>query len=157
MQASDQLLFRKLELLGLALVLVDQLLLVVDLFSALALRISKFLRLESFHGALALCNHLPDGFSLHVLGIKILMVILLLSQLVFFELLLHGLCTLQLANIHVVTRILNVLTALLLALKRLKAALSFALFAILGLQLLLSSTQTKAISSSSIIKKQARL
>ena len=130
----------KLELLSLPLVLVYELLLVVNLLAALSLCVSEFLHLEVLDSALALGDHLSDRFSLHVFLIEVLVIVLLLAHLVFLKLILDRLCTLQLADIHVVASILHVFASLLLAFEGGIATLALLLFTILGLDLLLSHT-----------------
>jgi len=134
------LLFLQLQLLGLALVLVNQLLLIVNLIATLSLSIGKLLLLEVLHSALALSNHLSDRLSLHVLDVEVLDIVLLLAHLVLLELILDRLGALELAHVHVVAGILHVFAALLLALEGCVAALTLLLLTMLLLQLLLSHT-----------------
>lgn len=127
-------------MLGLTLVFVDQLLFVVDLFSALGSRVGHPLVLKIGNRALAFGDHLADGLALHCLVILVLHVELLLARQVFFDLLFDGGRPLHLGDIHVVAGVLNLLASLFLPLKGLVAAFTPLLLSILCINLLTHET-----------------
>ena len=137
LEPADELLLGHLELLSLTLILVDQLLFIVDLLSALGTRISQPLVLEVGDGALALGNHLADRFTLHSLLVLVVHVELLLALQVILQLLLDSCGTLHLRDVHVVAGVLDLLAPLLLAFEGLVAALALLLLSHLLIHLLL--------------------
>ena len=137
LQTPNQLLFLEFELLGLALELIDHLLLVVDFLTAFSTRIRKLLILELLDRVLALGDHLSDGLSLHCLRVMVHHVVLLFTHQVFFQLALHCLSTLHFVDVHVVTGVLDLFTALLLSFEGLVATDTPCLFTLLLLNLIL--------------------
>lgn len=125
-----------LKLLGLALVLINQLLLVVDLLSSFRSGVGHALVLEVLDRALALGNHLSDRLALHSLVVRILHVELLLAAKVLLQLLLNIRGTLHLGDVHVVAGVLHLLAALLLSFEGLVATFTFLLLSHLSLHLL---------------------
>ena len=126
-----------LKLLGLALVLINQLLLVVDLLSSFRSGVGHALVLEVSDRALALGNHLSDRLALHSLVVRILHVELLLAAKVLLQLLLNIRGTLHLGDVHVVAGVLHLLAALLLSFEGLVPTFTFLLLSHLSLHLLL--------------------
>ena len=112
------------QLLSLPLKLVDELLLVVDLLAVFSTRMGEPLTLEVCYRGLALSDHLTDGLTLHAFAVLVHDVELLLALQIVSELLLHGLGSLHLCDIHIVAGVLHLLPPLFLALKSINASLS---------------------------------
>ena len=131
LKASNQLFLLKLQLLGFALILVDELLLVIDFVTTFLSSLSHLLVSELLYLASALRNHLLDRLTLDMQIFLVLRVMLHFSHLILFELVFDGLSTLKFRNVHVVASVLNILTTLLLALEGLET-LSSLLILFLG-------------------------
>ena len=143
LESADELLFAHLELLGLALVLVDQLLLVVDLLTALCPSVGCTLVLEVGDRVFTFSDHLADGFAFHSLAVLILHIKLLLARQVILKLVLDGSGALHLRHVHVVAGVLDLLASLLLTLEGHVATFTLLLLSVLGVDLLLEEKTRK--------------
>ena len=141
LKAPNQLFLLKLQLLGFALILVDELLLVIDFFTTFLSSLSHLLVSELLYLASAFRNHLLDRLTLDMQIFLVLRVMLHFSHLILFELVFDGLSTLKFRNVHVVASVLNILTTLLLALEGLETLSSLLILFLRRFHLLLQQSK----------------